>query len=233
LPLPELTIDRITTAQRVAQALREKLLAGEIQPGTALREVAISESVGVARSTVREALQILAGEGLLTRSVHRGMSVRQLTPAELADLFQARRVLELAAVAASESASRPARDRFAELAASLSEPAEAGDWMGFADRDASFHQALVSFLGSERLDACFAQIAADLRLVINALDRSDDDLRSQAARHQHLAELVLAGDIGAAQRDLQDQLEVAHEEMNEIVARDSADSSALDASEAG
>lgn len=226
MPLPALTIDRITTAQRVAEALREKLLAGEIRPGTVLREALISESVGVARSTVREALQILAGEGLLTRSVHRGMSVKRLSGAELADLFQARQVLELAAVAASPAAPRQSRDRFAALAADLSEPADRGDWMGFADSDALFHRELVGFLGCQRLNACFAQIAADLRLVINALDRSDDNLRAQAASHQGFAALLLSGDIEVAQSDLKQQLEIAHAEMHEIVSREAGEGNA-------
>ena len=60
-------IDRSSTTDRVAGALREMIFAGDLSPGGPLREVTLAESFGVARSTVREALQVLTAEKLLTR----------------------------------------------------------------------------------------------------------------------------------------------------------------------
>src|SRR5215210_9170663 len=60
-------IDCSSTSDRVAEAVREMLFAGELAPGEPLREAALAETFDVARSTVREALQVLATEGLVTR----------------------------------------------------------------------------------------------------------------------------------------------------------------------
>ena len=93
-------IDRSSTTERVADALREMLFAGDLSPGEPLREVSLADGFGVARSTVREALQVLAGEGLVTRYPNRGVVVTELTERDIAEIFEARLVLESAGVRA-------------------------------------------------------------------------------------------------------------------------------------
>jgi DNA-binding GntR family transcriptional regulator len=95
-----LSIERVSTAERVADALREHLLSGAIAPGTPMRDVELSARVGVSRTTVREALAVLAREGLLTHSLHRGMEVARLASADVRDIYAARRVIERAAAEA-------------------------------------------------------------------------------------------------------------------------------------
>jgi len=92
-----LSIERLSTAERVADALREHLLSGAIAPGTPMRDVDLSVRAGVSRTTLREALAVLAREGLLTHSLHRGMEVARLAAADVRDIYAARRVIEQAA----------------------------------------------------------------------------------------------------------------------------------------
>src|SRR3954452_12995600 len=104
------------------------LFAGDIHPGEPLREVSLAESFGVARSTVREAFQVLATEGLVTRYPNRGVVVTELTPHDLEEIFGARLVLESAGVRAGAAGAdlRP-------VAAALKAYAEAVE--GVADKD--------------------------------------------------------------------------------------------------
>ena len=62
-----LHVEPVSVVDRVVDALRRALFEGELDPGTPLREVALAESLGVARSTVREALGHLVAEGLADR----------------------------------------------------------------------------------------------------------------------------------------------------------------------
>ena len=65
-------IDRSSTTDRVAEALRDMLFSGEVLPGEPLREIGLADAFHVARSTVREALQLLVGGGAgdpVTRTV--------------------------------------------------------------------------------------------------------------------------------------------------------------------
>ncbi len=72
-------IHRVSVADQVASILRQRILDGELIPGTALQEVPMAASLGVSRNTVREATRILSLEGLLKRSAHRGVTVAQLS----------------------------------------------------------------------------------------------------------------------------------------------------------
>src|SRR5690349_16912359 len=107
--LEHLTIDRSSTTDRVVAALRAQLLSGQLRAGTPLREAELSSALGVARSTVREALRMLTAEGLLVHQPHRGVAVRAISASELADLYRARIALEVGAIG------RATRDRVGDL----------------------------------------------------------------------------------------------------------------------
>jgi GntR family transcriptional regulator, vanillate catabolism transcriptional regulator len=79
---------------RVIVRMREMILQGELVPGQRVREVELAGNLGVSRTPVREALPILAQEGLLTQLDTRGFVVRQFTPQEIMDAIDVRGVLE-------------------------------------------------------------------------------------------------------------------------------------------
>src|SRR5215510_13838224 len=93
-----LHLELSSTVDRVADELRRAVFDGELESGTPLREVALAESLGVSRPTVREALGALVAEGLATRELNRGVSVSTPDPASVRDICRARMVLEGAGV---------------------------------------------------------------------------------------------------------------------------------------
>src|SRR6266852_750184 len=95
-------INRISIADQVASILRQRILDGELLPGTALQEVPMATSLGVSRNTVREATRILSMEGLLKRSAHRGVAVAQLSLEDVAEIYRLRHLLEIPAVRAAK-----------------------------------------------------------------------------------------------------------------------------------
>src|SRR5438445_4880095 len=68
-------IHRVSVADQVAGILRQRILEGELRPGTPLPEIPLAASLSVSRNTMREAVRILALEGLLKRNIHRGVVV--------------------------------------------------------------------------------------------------------------------------------------------------------------
>ena len=70
-----LHVEHSSTVDRAAAELRRAIFDGEIESGTPLRELALAESLGVSRPTVREALGMLVAEGLATRQPNRGVNV--------------------------------------------------------------------------------------------------------------------------------------------------------------
>src|SRR3954465_15720146 len=96
--LDGIELRRSTTAQQVADALSERILAGAFPPGDRLRESAIATELGIARNTVREAVRILQLGGLVRHEVNRGAVVISPTAENVDALYTARERLETAAV---------------------------------------------------------------------------------------------------------------------------------------
>src|SRR5258706_3358086 len=98
MALETLHIRRTSTADKVANVLRVRILAGELRPGTTLLEIPFSTQLGVSRNTMREAMRILILEGLLKRKIHHGVTVAELSLADVEEIYRLRRVLEIQAV---------------------------------------------------------------------------------------------------------------------------------------
>ena len=104
-PFGSLHLELSSTVDRVAVELRRAVFDGELESGTPLREVALADSLGVSRSTLREALGVLVAEGVAVREPNRGVSVASPDPDAITDVCRARTVLEVAGVRHWPSAS--------------------------------------------------------------------------------------------------------------------------------
>ncbi|NKY35603.1 GntR family transcriptional regulator [Nocardia speluncae] len=98
-PTADRRLDRTATfAHRTESVLRDMVLDGTLKPGERLNEVALAAELGISRGPLREAIQRLVSEGLLTVISHRGAFVRTFTRQEVVDLYELRAALELHAV---------------------------------------------------------------------------------------------------------------------------------------
>ena len=211
-------IDRSSTTERVADALRTMLFAGDLAPGEPLREVSLAADFGVARSTVREALQVLAGEGLVTRYPNRGVVVTELTPRDIADIFEARLVLESAGVRAGAAGADLAPVTAALTTYSRAARADdAGSSVEATHAHLEFHASLVALLGNARLVATADTLTADLRLALASVERARRNARTQVADHRRLLTLMRAGDADAAVAELEAHLGAAATSVAERV----------------
>ncbi len=200
-------IDRSSTTDRVAAALRDMLFAGDLSPGEPLREVTLADGFQVARSTVREALQVLAGEGLVTRYPNRGVVVTELSESDIAEIFEARLVLESAGVRAGAGGAdlTPVTTALTTYA----EAAQADDQVEATHAHLEFHTSLVALLGNARLVASADVLTGDLRLALASVERARRNARAQVADHRRLLTLMRAGDGAAAIAELERHLSAA------------------------
>jgi DNA-binding GntR family transcriptional regulator len=88
---------RCSTSERVYSELKRQIMWGEIQPGTLLSEAQLATRFGVSRTPVREALTMLASDGLITTLPWRGHLVRTVSFSEILDAFRLRELLEVEA----------------------------------------------------------------------------------------------------------------------------------------
>lgn len=112
--------------------MREDIIGGRLLPGTALVEGELVKAYNASRNTIREALHQLDREGLATYVRHKGVMVRRLGLAEVRDIFQVRRTLELQAILTSRPLREYQSDRMLDAleAAELAQSRE--DWRALA-----------------------------------------------------------------------------------------------------
>jgi len=197
---------RDSAASRVADRLREMVLAGELQPGQRLSEERVRAELGVARSTLREAFQLLLRERLLVHHLSRGVFVRELTRDDVSDLYRVRRVVECGALAEVETL-RPAElRRLSEALADGHAAAHRADWQAVAAASIRFHQTLVATAGSARLDALVTQVLGEFRLAYARMDDTEAFHEAFLARNVEIADRIRSGDLAGAVALLQDYL---------------------------
>jgi len=218
-----LELEQTSTVDRAAEALRRALFAGDLEPGTPLREVALADSLGIARSTVREALGLLTTEGLVNRIPYRGVVVAALDPADVHDVMAARLALEEAGVRAWPEASADARQAVHDTVDTYATAARTGAGPGpLAEAHLAVHRALVGLTGSTRLVTTAAALHGELRLALAGVDRRRGNAEQQVAGHRDLVRVIGSGDTTAAVAAIREHLADAGESVRDAVAQDAA-----------
>ena len=156
-------LENLTLWQRAYDHLREEIIAGHLQPGAELAEVALSEQLGVSRGPIREAIGRLAAEGLVTVRPRRGAIVRSLSKDEFLELYQVREALEIMAVRLAVP--RLGTDDFAALQAlidTMSKHAERGEITEFFEANVAFHAYLLDASGNRKLKELYGQLLGQM-----------------------------------------------------------------------
>jgi DNA-binding GntR family transcriptional regulator len=132
--------DEGSLTERAYRRLEELIATLQLEPGSVLSETTLAQRLGIGRTPVREALQRLASEGMVTILPRRGILVSELDFGRHLRLLEVRRELErLIARSAARRATPDERRAFAELADALETAAAAGDAVGFMRLDRRFN----------------------------------------------------------------------------------------------
>jgi len=188
-------IHRVSVADQVASVLRQRILNGELPPGTPLQEVPLSASLGVSRNTMREATRILSLEGLLKRSVHRGVAVSQLSLKDVQEIYQLRRMLEIPAILAAKSNHTDVLPELQNALEGYEGAVRRRDWVRAVEFDLQFHSLLIRFLHNRRLEAFYQRVIGELRMGMVLVDRRHDDPGGLVPAHRKIWQLLAAGKL--------------------------------------
>lgn len=199
---PRLWLDRASTAERVAEILRQRIAEGFFPPGARLAEESIGAALGVSRNTLREAFRILGHERLVAHELNRGVFVRRLSAGDVKDLYHVRRVIETAAIT-ERAAPAQADLTGVRRAVERGEQAARDDrWPDVATADLEFHSQLVALAGSPRLDLLMRRLLAELRLAFHIMAASRRFHEPFLLRNRGLFTLLEAGNTTQAAQDL-------------------------------
>jgi DNA-binding GntR family transcriptional regulator len=203
-----LSVQPVGAAEALALTLRDRVLSGEIPPGTRLPELELVARYGVARATVREALQGLVHQGVLQRRPNHSAQVPELTPEAVADIFFARIPLEVQAVRAVIERDIDVPEARAAVTRLQAVPEDA-HWSEVVDADFEFHRALIAAVGSARLSRLHSSLEGEIRLCIAQLRPAWHTPAALAEEHRQVLEGILAGSVTAAEARMREHLERA------------------------
>lgn len=154
----------IVLHEEVVARVRMMLLEGEITPGARIPERELCEQLKISRTPLREALKVLAAEGLVQLLPNRGSRAARLTEKDVRDLFEVCQGLEaLAGELACERISDAEVDEIAIANEAMVEHYRAGDLVQYYRCNRTIHEAIVTAAGNPALSSLYESVTARIR----------------------------------------------------------------------
>jgi DNA-binding GntR family transcriptional regulator len=210
---------QVSTAA-VADWIRERIRRGRFVPGQRLIEADIIEQAGASRSKVREALQRLEAEGLVSIEEYRGASVKQIGPDEIRQIYRARMALEGIAAADFAAAQAPKlKQRLAALQESMNRWREAGGHERFAELNSEWHRLIIEGSGNAYVAQFVERLSVPTyRLLFSSFytDRGVDDAN---ADHQAITAAIVDGRAADAEAAMRQHISDGLAAVSDIAAQ--------------
>ncbi|GAA3159964.1 FCD domain-containing protein [Blastococcus jejuensis] len=202
---------RTALTDRVYELLRNRIIDLVLEPGARLNADKLAADMDVSPTPVREALNRLAAEGLVTAAPYRGFRVSPLlSRSDLAQLLRARQVIECAAV--EQAASKRGKLELQELSALVARMDELTrakplDVKAFNSADAAFHRLAVGASGNRFLLQALESLHVHIQLARHYQGRSVTEAKRANAEHRVLVQALTDGDGAGACQAARDHLD--------------------------
>jgi phosphonate utilization transcriptional regulator len=214
----------------VQAEIDRQITTGELAAGKRINEIALSERLGISRGPIREACRALVQAGLLEAVRNRGVFVRQIGPAEMADVYDIRAALDnLAGRTLAERITKPQVATLRQLVKRMDQAAKRQQISEYYPLNLEFHRSIIDFAGNQRLAQIYGGLVKELFLsrrrglveggglhfsnaehkkIVDALEARDPDLAASLmqghvleGKKRALAVLAQVDAAAAAKRD--------------------------------
>ena len=207
--LSETALQRTSLREQALALLREAVITGRIADGVVYSSKALAAELGVSNGPIREAMLALVDDGLMEAVPNKGFRSVPLTPADLAEIYEMRLLLEVPAVARLARGDLP-DDRAARLTGlvdTIECTARNRDLTGNLAADRDFHLTLLAAGGNRRLVSAVARLRDQTRLDNLRALNADGRIVASADEHRPLLTAILRHDERTAERLMRQHLE--------------------------
>ncbi len=189
-----------TVSEALVKGIRALIMGGDLKPGERLIEERLAERFGVSRPPLREALRVLAQDGIVTSVPRKGFIVVPVSANDVREIYELRFALERTAV----ELSLPLRDRHRltpihDALDVMRGDAAQSDPDIMLEANSEFHYAMVALPGNSRLMSAYSTIRTQLQMcmAINLKFRQQfyNDPQDVVRRHQELVDLLEKGEL--------------------------------------
>lgn len=202
--------------EQVAERLRGRIYAHALAPGAWVDEQSLADEFGISRTPMREALKVLAAEGLVVLKPRRGCYVAEMSERDLDEIFPVLALLEgrvaeeaTRRLANADSSRRPANPDFARLEhihAELERQAAANDADKFFEANQAFHGTLQELAGNRWLSQMIDDTRKFLKLTRRDSLRLDGRIHQSLLEHRTILAAIRAGNPAEAGRAMHDHI---------------------------
>ena len=193
--------------EEVADQLRVRIFAHELAPGTWIDEQTLAKEFGISRTPLREAIKVLAAEGLITMKLRRGAYVTEVNRGDLEQIFTILSLLEgQAAKEAATKAQEKDLNELDDMHLRLEKAAADRNLEQFFEVNVRFHERIIAIANNPWL----TDVIADLRKVLklqrkDALSRTGR-LQSSLSEHREILKALLKRDPIATEQAMRTHL---------------------------
>lgn len=225
MPMDTLTATENTPIARkglheeVAARLRDMIVEGDLEPGARVPERELCVRFGISRTPLREALKILASEGLVDLQHHRGALVCKLTAEALDDLFQVMGALEaLAGEIACERASDAAISEIRECHERMLGHHARAELSDYFRLNQQIHESIIAAAGNPALTQIYRGLSVRIRRARYMANLSKARWDRAVAEHEQILKALIARDGANLGRLLRDHLRNKLDAIKTVIA---------------
>lgn len=214
-------IRRASLHQEVVRRVRDLIFQGELAPGARVPERMLCERFGISRTPLREALMVLAAEGLIDLSPHRGATVSRLSPDELDDMFQVMESLEgLAGELACARITDAEIEEIRGLHAQMRAHYESGDRLAYFQLNQRIHHRLVEVARNPVLLDVYTGLSGRIRRARYLANMDSDRWHQAIEEHEEILATLAARDGARLSQVLKDHLQHKYDVLKTVLLKE-------------
>jgi DNA-binding GntR family transcriptional regulator len=207
------TLEGRSTAQLIADQLRDHIIQGLFRPGEQINESVLAVQLNTSRSPVREAVQRLCQEGILISRRNHGVFVLEISTEDSKEIYAVREAMETtAADTLLNSSPKHIRDTCRTLRTilkNMQRRVDAANRQSIAQLDMEFHTTIVAAAGNSRMTRIYETLAAESTMCILNLEISYPEAQILIQEHQDILNLLESGNRKELQKALKHHLQKA------------------------
>lgn len=196
------SVNRVSNAKKAYDYIRGELLIDPRSHGSFINEQAVADAIGISRTPVREALRILASEGLVEQIPNRGTMIPIITRKQVNDIMDLRIMLEIFAatrVIRSETSPAQALENIIAQQEEIAAQADVSRVKEFVALDQKFHATILHYSDNSELSRAYERISIRQWMIgAKALYRVER-WPSVVKEHRKIKDAILSGDVVAVE----------------------------------
>jgi len=217
-------LDRVSLSIRVYDHVKRRIVANELPFGSKLTEDGLAKELGISRTPIREALNRLAQDRLVTVSPGRGAFVATFSFDDMVQLLEIRETLEgMAARLASNRITKETLEKLRQRLKAAAQKQEHNGYKGYLDADRDFHECVISACGNHQLSQLMKSLQDRIQMLRSRSVMLPGRARNSFQEHMEIIDALSARDPDLAEEKIRTHIRNVRGDLEIVMANRQGD----------